>query len=272
MGDPIDYHPPVQHLFEEYLPDGHPDVDELMRRGFVLPRYHPDISLALDPRSLATSPGALLSYCIASIVLAILLVRCVGKTRRRTTKIARPSLTPVPSSDSDDAVIIREWTMGQHDSIEVECRKTAQARSYAWAFISRLGGEDDDNVEVSFNEEETVETELKYEGAPPSLDQRRHHIMGLNKNHHDDELGPQENVRRDILAYEEKKSTMLRSNWSKTFGLRFVKSDVSMGEAISCLVYVIINVIALLASPTYSYDLGFGSLAAGNTLFLVMTA
>jgi predicted ferric reductase len=51
-----------------------------------------------------------------------------------------------------------------------------------------------------------------------------------------------------------------------------MKSDISTGEVVNCLIYVIINVAALLASPSYSYPIGLGSLSAGNTLFLVATA
>jgi hypothetical protein len=238
MGDPIDNHPSIYFMFEKYLPEGHPNIDELMRTGFVLPSYHPDISSMVEPRELATSPASLLSYSVASIVLLILLVRGIIKLKRRTMTITLPQ--KVLQND-------HETTGG--------------------SFV-----DSDAEEAVIIDDTDSVEVEPEVDGAAPSLDQRMHHAMELNQNHHDDNLGPQEYIHQNIIAYKEKKNTKLRTNWKSTFGRRIIKSDVSMGEAINCLLYVLINIAALLASPTYNYALGFGSLSAGNTLFLVMTA
>ena len=233
MGDPIDNHPSIYYMFEKYLPEGHPNIDEMMRTGFILPSYHPDIRAAVEPRPLVTSPASLLSYSVAAILLLILLVRSFRKLKSRTMEIPPPPKilendTSIPATLADSVDSDIDEPVGIHES----------------------------SVEVGV----------------PSLNQRRHHAMELNQNHHDDNLGPQENVHQNIIAYKEKKNTVLRTNWNKAFGRRMVKSDVSMGEAVNCLFYIIINIAALLASPYCSYALGFGSLSAGNTLFLVMTA
>eukprot|EP00804_Cyclotella_cryptica_P026232 CCRYP_009796-RC/>CCRYP_009796-RC protein AED:0.05 eAED:0.05 QI:1240/1/1/1/0.85/0.75/8/145/833 len=245
MGDPVDDHPSIYYMFEQYLPEGHPNIDNLMRQGFVLPIYHPDITSVVEPRSLATSPASLLSYCVALVVLIILLFRNAWKLKRRTMEIPPPP-KPLQNNQSIGA------TIGSSDDGDLD-----------GPVIICDGSNDSDLVEVS---QET------FDGAVPSLDHRRHHATELHKKHHDDALGPQENVREIILAYKEKKNTVIRSSWKKAFGRRFVKSDLSIGEAINCLLYILINIAALLASPTYDYAIGLGSLSAGNTLFLVMTA
>lgn len=243
IGDPVDNHPSVYYMFEPYLPKGHPNIDSLMARGFVLPSYHPDIRSVVEQRNLATSPGSLLAYCVASAVILVLLVRNVRKLKRRTEEIPPPPKI-----------------LSVNQSMQ-----TATHASYV-----ESENDMDDPIIISDGSNDTDSVEIV--DSLPSLDQRRHHAMEMNRNHHDDNLGPHEDVRRNILAYKEKKNTMLRSKWNKAFGKRVMKSDISTGEVVNCLIYVIINVAALLASPSYSYPIGLGSLSAGNTLFLVATA
>jgi len=86
----------------------------------------------------------------------------------------------------------------------------------------------------------------------------------MHRIHHDSNLNPNE---ERILVYKEKEST-----WKKVFGKRVMKSSHSTGEAMICILYLLINLVALMISPTYSFDIGFGSLSAGNTVFVFMTA
>ena len=44
------------------------------------------------------------------------------------------------------------------------------------------------------------------------------------------------------------------------------------GDALFCFLYVVANVAALYMSPNYPTDRGLGSLAAANTMFLVIPA
>ncbi|KAL7502826.1 hypothetical protein ACHAXN_001326, partial [Cyclotella atomus] len=245
MGDPVDNHPSVYYMFEDYLPEGHPNIDILMARGFVLPSYHPDIRHVVEQRSLVSSPGSLLSYAVASLVVLIVLVQNIHKLKRRTEEIPPPPKVMGVDQSFQNTLVTNEF---EH--------------------------ENDDQLVISdsSNDNDSVEVEHTFDGELPHLDQRRHHAMELNHNHHDDNLGPQENVRGSILAYKEKKTTMVRSKWNKAFGQRVIKSDLSMGEVVNCTLYVLINLAALLASPTYGYSIGLGSLSAGNTFFLVMTA
>ena len=68
-GDPVKDHPSIYFLFESHLPRNHPNIDDLMREGYVLPVWHPSMSSMVEPRSLATSPASLLSYYVASLSL-----------------------------------------------------------------------------------------------------------------------------------------------------------------------------------------------------------
>jgi predicted ferric reductase len=247
IGDPVDNHPSVHYMFQEYLPDNHPNIDLLMARGFVLPSYHPDIRSVVQQRSLSTSPASLLSYAIASVIVLILIVQNAWKLKRRTEVKVVP---PPPKALAIDQSF--EATLGSYES----------EHDHDDPVIIHDDSNDDTQVEVGH----------EFECALPSLDQRRHHAMEMNQAHYDDNLGPREDVRRNILAYKEKKTSSLRSKWNNACGKRVIKSHSSIGEVMNCLLYVAINLSALLASPTYNYPIGLGSLSAGNTLCLVMTA
>lgn len=91
---------------------------------------------------------------------------------------------------------------------------------------------------MSFNKEKSVEAKMKYQLAPLSIDQRRHHIMELNMNDHDDNFGPQKNVLQKFLLTKKRRALcyVLIGTRHLDFGLQIVKSDVLMGEVISCQV------------------------------------
>ena len=244
MGDPIDNHPSVHHMFEPYLPEGHPNIDILMARGFILPSYHPDIRIVVEQRSLATSPASLLSYAIAFGTLLILIIHNVNHLKNRTEKIPPP-----PQSLTMDQSF--EATLGSYESEHVnECPIT----------------------DADESDHAAIEVEHRFVGVLPSLDRFRHNAEELNQTHHDDSLGQIEEVHGSILAYKEKNTTMFRSQWNRAVNKRVNKSNISTGEMINCLLYLLINLAALFASQSYSYSIGLGSLTAGNTLFLVITA
>ena len=245
IGAPVKHHPSVHNIFEKYLPDNHPNIDLLMARGFVLPSYHPDIRSIVQQRSLLTSPASLLSYVIASIVVFTLIVQNASKLKRRT-EVVPPPPKPLSIDQSFEA------TLGSYES----------EHDY------------DDSVIIhdDSNDETQAAVGREFECALPSLNQRRHHALVMNQDHHDENLGPREDVRENILAYREKKTTKLGSKWNNARGKRVIKSNSSVGEVINCVLYVVVNLAALVTSPTYNYPIGLGSLSAGNTLFLVMTA
>lgn len=249
QGDPVDHHPSIHYMMESYLPDYHPNIDDLLREGFVLPSWHPAISNMVKPRSLATSPASMMSYIIASLFVAMLLLRSARKLKSRTMEMPLVFPGGLEGNSKEISQTYQSSDDESENSIYVEPVMT---------------GDD--------NNDDSAEVDNVYEGVLPGLDNRRHQAMELHKKHRDSTLAPKsEHVRESILVYREKKNNELRSRWTKIFGRR-AKSDLSTGEATLCLSYILINVVALLISPTYQLKVGFGSLSAGNTLFLVMTA
>lgn len=84
--------------------------------------------------------------------------------------------------------------------------------------------------------------------------------------HRDDQRTDIYSNEERVLVYREKTTT-----WKKVFGKRVMKSSHSHGEVVVCILYLVINVAALLASPM-ELDVGFGMLSAGNTVFVFLTA
>ncbi|KAL7547902.1 hypothetical protein ACHAWF_016792 [Thalassiosira exigua] len=101
IGEPVDDHPTVHHLFAEHIPDSHPNIDDLMQEGFVLPSWHPKIGSIVIPRSSFTSPGFLLCAGVTVLFIAFLAARVITKWRnsKRTTEIV---VTRCISTDKSD--------------------------------------------------------------------------------------------------------------------------------------------------------------------------
>lgn len=208
IGEPVDDHPSVHHLFEQHLPDSHPNIDDLLEEGYTLPSWHPDISTIVIRRSMLISPGSIL--CLAVTALLILIALTLNATKRRNSK-------------RTEEVVITKNTVGETSSSS-------------------------DQISDS---EEDGSIELRLEPM-------------IRRDNYDNNLNPQE---ERILVYKEKQAT-----WKKVFGKRIKKTENSIGEAILCLVYILINFAALGVSPTYLLGVGFGSLSAGNVVFTFLTA
>eukprot|EP00038_Savillea_parva_P004495 m.138613 g.138613 ORF g.138613 m.138613 type:complete len:1032 (-) comp11487_c0_seq1:152-3247(-) len=73
------------------------------------------------------------------------------------------------------------------------------------------------------------------------------------------------------VAYE-KASSVGQSWWVRTFAARIPGTQWTNGDAVFCVLYIAANVAAVLLSPNYPIDRGLGSLAAANTMFLVLPA
>ena len=210
-------------------------------------------------RSLETSPASLLSVAVALIIIAVLLLRNVRKVFnwKRTKEIFpdQPAIATKPKGT--------ERSLDCTDATARNC-DLGPSRSFNDALVTFSGLE----LETSF-EAECIENV----GDLPRLDQRHHIAMEMHRNHRDSNLAPtDERVRASIIAYKEKKNTHLRSCWKGLCSMRIPKSDWSTGEGMICLCYLVINIAALMVSPTYGFDVAFGSLSVGNTLFLVALA
>jgi len=104
LGEPVDDHPSVHHLFEAHLPSSHPHIDDLRQEGYTLPSWHPDISKIVVPRQLVTSPGMLLAIAVAALSIIIMLSRSITKWRnsKRTMELTLAKNTPGETSSSSE--------------------------------------------------------------------------------------------------------------------------------------------------------------------------
>jgi predicted ferric reductase len=207
IGEPVDDHPTVHHLFAEHIPDSHPNIDDLMQEGFVLPSWHPKIGSIVIPRSSFTSPGFLLCAGVTVLFIVFLAARVITKWRnsKRTTEIV---VTRSISTDKSD------------------------------------GGNDE--VSVSSSDEGDIEVVMQRDNVEESY------------------INPNEDR---VLVYKEK-----RANWKKVFGKRIAATSNSSGEVLLCLLYLVVNLAALWASPDHQLGIGLGSLSAGNTVVTFLTA
>ncbi|KAL7550381.1 hypothetical protein ACHAWF_014524 [Thalassiosira exigua] len=112
---------------------------------------------------------------------------------------------------------------------------------------------------------------------PPPLEERVWSLDSLSdsrggdlevtyKDHVDVDVGSHRYEERVLICREK------RAGWKDVFGGRVPKTSFSRGEAALLLCYLLVNVAALLASPTYAIGVGFGSLSAGNLVFVFVTA
>jgi hypothetical protein len=67
-------------------------------------------------------------------------------------------------------------------------------------------------------------------------------------------------------------TTQAHALWMRLTATRIRGTSWSTGTMLFCVVYIGLNALALLVATTYSIDRGLGSLAAANTMFLVVPA
>lgn len=205
MGEPIDHHPTVHHLFADHIPNSHPNIDDLMFEGFTLPSWHPKLGSIVRTRPWSTSPGFLLCSGVAALSIVFFVARVLTKCKNSRT----------------EEIVVTKST-ATNTTIDSSC-----------------------SDETSSSQDGSVEAVMRRDNAQSFVNQHEERI----------------------LVYKEKKS-----NWKKVFGKRVAKTNNSTGELMLCLLYVSVNAAALLASPDYAFGVGFGSLSAGNTVFVFLTA
>eukprot|EP00038_Savillea_parva_P018065 m.22326 g.22326 ORF g.22326 m.22326 type:complete len:1212 (+) comp3975_c0_seq2:424-4059(+) len=104
-----------------------------------------------------------------------------------------------------------------------------------------------------------------------------HRMSRLNASHQADVpiYDKAEAVAPDVpvtrVAYE-KVAGASHSVWSRVMKTRIPGSQWNTGDCLFSVLYLLANVVALMASPNYPVDRGLGSLAAANTMFLVIPA
>jgi len=203
IGEPTDDHPTVHHLFEAHLPDGHPNIDDVMQEGYTLPSWHPDISSIVVPRPMAASPGLILGFIVAALLLALVLSQAIAKLKN------------------------------SKQTMELALTKNTSETSSSDKVSDGVSGLQEEYVDIV-----------------------------MHRIHNDSNLNPNE---ERILVYKEKTST-----WKKVFGKRVMETSNSTGEAMICVLYLLINLAALMISPSYSFGIGFGSLSGMFSIFTCM--
>lgn len=119
IGDPIDDQPTIRHFFEAVIPDDHPNIDDLMQEGYTLPSWHPAISSIVVRRPLAASPGLILGFIVAALLLVLMLSRVITKLRnsKQTTEGA---LTKNPSEETSSSDNVSDDVLGsQEEDVEI---------------------------------------------------------------------------------------------------------------------------------------------------------
>lgn len=236
-------HPSISLQLQGIIPEGHPDINDLFledsssRKLRELPSWHPDVSTLVQPRSLATSPASLLCYAVGALLIIIALARAI--TRWRNSKRTREVIVSKDDTDDSNSSTVDETIADTRGSWMSRILPSGRASG------AQSGIEIDASNAVLVAPQQTSDSAMMFR----SRDQ------------------PDNNTNEErILVYKEKKS-----NWKTVFGKRVIKSSHSTGEVITCVIYLLINVAALLTSP-YSYSVGLGSLSVGNTLFIFLTA
>ena len=237
-GDPLPPgHPSISLLLKEILPDGHPDINGLFLEELrELPSWHPEISSFIRPQELATSPGSLLCYTIGALLIIVALVRALTKRKH--------------STETRELIISKDMmdeTYCVHKDDDTDEHSSQLCEDIAQSGVEIVAGEAVIGIETVIDPNHTS----------TMICRDSHNDMDRNLNTNEDR----------ILVYKEKKS-----NWKTMFGKRVKKTNHSTGEALTYSIYLLINVVALFASPTYGFGAGFGSLSIGNTLFLFLTA
>mmetsp|Transcript_26788 Transcript_26788/g.56565 ORF Transcript_26788/g.56565 Transcript_26788/m.56565 type:complete len:806 (-) Transcript_26788:177-2594(-) len=265
-----DGHPSVSVLLQKVLPKGHPDVDDLFWAHEELPEWHPDLNLVVQDNPI--EPIYLFSGHPD-------VDDDLGEPIGDHPTIHHLFEAHLPESHPDIDDLMREGFKlpSWHPKISsiVRVRSSSASPGALLCFgvaalfvvfvVSRI-------ITKSKNSKQTREVVLSKGGdedtSSGSDDLSESKDGGfeivMHRNNHGSNFNPNE---ERVLVYKEKKS-----NWKKVFGKRVAKTSISTGEVLMCLLYVLINVSALLVSPTYDLGIGFGSLSAGNTVFTFMTA
>lgn len=80
-----------------------------------------------------------------------------------------------------------------------------------------------------------------------------------------------QHVPRSRVA-KEVSTSRVHALWVRLTESRIRGSQWATGDALFAVLYILFNIIALFAATTYTLDRAFGSLAAANTMFLVIPA
>jgi len=269
-------HPSVSGLLARALPDGHPDVDDLFLEHPELPDWHPDLQLLVDdnpiepiyvfsghPHITNDSPAIDDHPSVHHLFEAHLPESHPNVDDLMREGFELPSWHPrisqivIPRSIATSPGSILCLVIATIVLIIMLARNITKCRNSKRTIDIIVPKNNADKVlydETSSSGDSLSESQ---DGSTEVI-RRDQEQPGLSLSNPNQER---------ILVYKEKKSS-----WKEVFGRRIGKGSRSTGDAVILLCYLAVNVGALFASPDYDLGLGFGSLSAGNTLLVFITA
>lgn len=268
------HHPKIHHLWVPYQPldYDHPNIDDLMEEGFELPSWHPSIAQMIEPRVLALSPGSLLCYALSALFVVAVVLRNSKhwfNTNRTSKKGQSKKLGGDSRSESSRSISSSDDFDAKVGDNVFDSRKDKTYLLYNVADVASVSsGKNNVPLCPLSHPQDGVEVGTKSLTMFANIDDRHHNAIEVSQKQHESDV---EKVLPIIIAYQEKRNTILRSARTKIFGKRVFGTDSSNGHFIFCLLYIMVNAAAVLLSP-YDYNVGYGSLAAGNIVFLVVSA
>eukprot|EP00037_Helgoeca_nana_P028113 m.327828 g.327828 ORF g.327828 m.327828 type:complete len:890 (+) comp27684_c0_seq1:429-3098(+) len=230
-------HPSIKSLLQDYLPANHPDVDMMMQnpRGYPLPSWHPPLNDMVVRRSF-WSPGII----FAVMGVALLAVAYIGRLWLRESQT---SYFTIPQ---ENRVSPTEPIGKAAEKVDVE--SAAATSDHLHIHSARVPSRS-----LSMRAMDDAHRSHRAEHPMYEFERVQQHI-------------PRSRVAKSVPT------TQAHALWMRLTATRIRGTSWSTGTMLFCFVYIGLNALALLVATTYSIDRGLGSLAAANTMFLVVPA
>jgi hypothetical protein len=286
-------HPAIDPLIRSYLPEGHGNCDDYIRAGTLIPDWHPNIDDYIQERSFISS-GILLATFVLVIFVCLVLWRylnmwftCTSKSNAR-----RKSFVAVAA---EEAVDITKAASNETEITILPNGTEVVARANSFECFELGGGEADaadPSPYIQYLKESADETPM-----PSPLPRRNimlHDSENRNSRHRDDTLFdfpeyrdmpiPAQSGSSELIerlgedALDGKNGDKLSSASYLTRLCHIVNHtrvphfDWSLGHVLTVAAYLALNYICLVLSPDQHFGRGWGSLAACNTMLLVIPA
>lgn len=297
------------------LPSGHARVDGYLRNpdAHPLPTGHILLESLVSRRSL-WSPGLVLTIMLLSIFCAAWLLRlyriCCKNSDNQSSECAFPLCVRVhnasldghegSSVSSERPDINKTFKISRTEKDQkapstlqlsrLPTKQSIDSLPLSNANAASLGSLEQGAEPVASNHGKArrrssghFERKANVEGMVTELPPPRSleiHQASLLHAHHIGETGYEiEETRASTIVmpntFDIYGSSSYDRIWNRFTSTRIPRTDWSTGNAIFCLLYIILNILALLFGAQYSgyaFERGLGSLAAANTAFLIVPA
>lgn len=297
-----DRHPPVHPLLSVALPEGHSNLDVILKAPdkYPLPAGHPPLERMVTRRTI-WSPGLLFSIAVIGSFVVVWLVQtalrcltCASAVRHGDGKVGDTVARPACSTASDPPTAETAVDMDLPGTTAVPEASPAKAPSGAKAGLpthraARLPAEgiSDNDRPLDINQEA---------GRPPHRRLGQYRASVRHRSHLGDEAEPiYDNVFEPPRAGTIRRiemgewgdepfatgpldgmaNTWVQRWWSGLTTKRIPGSQWTSGAVMFCSLYLAGNLAAAVVShllDDYTFGRGFGSLAAANTMLLIIPA